>query len=360
MHFPDVEGNLVLAGDFHNHTIYSDGQVTPEVRIWEAWRDGLDILSLTDHPEYLDRAFPEDRGRAFERVKPLAKELGLVLLRGVELTTASAQPPRPPFNDFVVHFLTDESVMKGDFHAAVRAAKEQGATIVWVHPGDDWKRESAWLRDQGWLDGIELRNTGSVGSAGTSYQPGVPSSFYPQVMEWCAKNNLAPFANSDAHWPIDHYHHRLSAGERRDMTLILARTRDENGIKAAIKERRVVAYFDETLWGAKRWVEGIGDAAIGFGATGLIRPRERIYGVFVTNRSSFPFKVFFSADAADAWFRPILVTLAPGSETMVPFVLRREAREFPVTLKLTNVFSGVDQAVVLSRRVGAIEPLTKP
>ena len=58
--FPEVEGYQVLKGEFHIHTLYSDGQVTPEVRVYEAWRDGLDVLAITDHPEYLNVAFPDD------------------------------------------------------------------------------------------------------------------------------------------------------------------------------------------------------------------------------------------------------------------------------------------------------------
>src|SRR5262245_29797158 len=57
--FPDVEGFQVLKADFHSHTIYSDGQVTPEVRVWEAWRDGLDLIAIADHHEMLQIAVPQ-------------------------------------------------------------------------------------------------------------------------------------------------------------------------------------------------------------------------------------------------------------------------------------------------------------
>lgn len=359
IHFPAVGEYQVLKGDFHNHTIYSDGQVTPEVRVWEAWRDGLDVFSITDHPEYIERAIPEERGRAFARVSPLARELGLVLIRGAELTTAHTA--KPPHSDFVVNFITDESAMQGDFFAAIRAAREQGATIVLAHPGAGLTEEVRWLLKEGWLDGIELRNAETAGSKGTGYQPGISAPFYPQVMEWCAQNNLAPFANGDAHWPIDHYFHNLSGSERRAMTLVLARTRDQAGVKEAIRQRRVVAYFSETLWGAEPWVKGIADAAIEFGTIGLIRPAEQVFGLFVTNRSSFPFQVFFSAETADAWFRPVLVNLSPGATTMVPFSLRNKSLpSFAVTLKVANVFTAVGKTLELSRVItGPFEPKTE-
>ncbi|MCQ2137036.1 MAG: histidinol-phosphatase, partial [Bacteroidales bacterium] len=49
---PDVNGFHVYKADLHIHTIYSDADVTPELRVREAWYDGLDIIAITDHIEY--------------------------------------------------------------------------------------------------------------------------------------------------------------------------------------------------------------------------------------------------------------------------------------------------------------------
>ena len=49
---PQILGYNVYKADLHTHTIYSDGNVTPELRVKEAWQDGLDILAITDHIEY--------------------------------------------------------------------------------------------------------------------------------------------------------------------------------------------------------------------------------------------------------------------------------------------------------------------
>ena len=49
---PNVNGYKVLKSDLHAHTIYSDGNVTPEYRVREAWVDGLDVLAITEHIEY--------------------------------------------------------------------------------------------------------------------------------------------------------------------------------------------------------------------------------------------------------------------------------------------------------------------
>ena len=48
---PQLKGYNVYKGDFHIHTSYSDGNVTPASRVTEAWYDGLDIIAITDHYE---------------------------------------------------------------------------------------------------------------------------------------------------------------------------------------------------------------------------------------------------------------------------------------------------------------------
>ncbi|SRR6266568_8018632 len=51
--FPKVGEYQVVTGDFHLHTIFSGGSVLPSERIYEAYSDGLDVLAITDHAEYM-------------------------------------------------------------------------------------------------------------------------------------------------------------------------------------------------------------------------------------------------------------------------------------------------------------------
>ena len=46
---PQVNGYNVYKADLHLHTIFSDGSVTPEYRVREAWYDGLDVVASTEH-----------------------------------------------------------------------------------------------------------------------------------------------------------------------------------------------------------------------------------------------------------------------------------------------------------------------
>ena len=52
IYIPDVEGYKTLKCDFHTHTIFSDGDIKPENRVWEAAIRGLDVIAITDHIEY--------------------------------------------------------------------------------------------------------------------------------------------------------------------------------------------------------------------------------------------------------------------------------------------------------------------
>ena len=67
--FPDIPGYLTLSTDFHIHTVFSDGNVWPSIRVAEALRDSVDAISLTEHLEYqphsADIPHP-DRNRSYE------------------------------------------------------------------------------------------------------------------------------------------------------------------------------------------------------------------------------------------------------------------------------------------------------
>jgi len=86
--FPDLPGYVTLKCDFHMHTVFSDGLVWPTVRVDEAYRTGLDAIALSDHIEYQPHKddIPTNHNRPYEIALGRAKELGVLLIRGVEIT----------------------------------------------------------------------------------------------------------------------------------------------------------------------------------------------------------------------------------------------------------------------------------
>lgn len=88
VNLPDLPGYVTLKCDFHLHTVFSDGNVWPTVRIDEALRDGLDAISITDHMEYNPKKdfIPIDHNAAWKVGNEYAKERNLILVHGTEIT----------------------------------------------------------------------------------------------------------------------------------------------------------------------------------------------------------------------------------------------------------------------------------
>jgi hypothetical protein len=93
VNIPDVAGYLTLKCDFHIHTVFSDGQVWPNVRAEEAWREGLDAIAITDHIEY--QPHKKDMNANLNRPYEIAKETGdnlkVLVVHGSEITRS--MPP---------------------------------------------------------------------------------------------------------------------------------------------------------------------------------------------------------------------------------------------------------------------------
>src|SRR5437867_9053026 len=132
---PDLPGFKTLKADFHLHTVFSDGEVWPTVHVRDAWRDGLDAVALTDHVEYHPHASDVgvDLLRPYAVARPLADELGIILIPGVEITRpAPGSPATIPVGSghFNALFVTDPKALEvPDLEEALRRAQAQGAFV---------------------------------------------------------------------------------------------------------------------------------------------------------------------------------------------------------------------------------------
>src|SRR5512136_1246279 len=84
---PSIAGYETLKCDFHLHTVFSDGEVWPTIRVAEAWRDGLDVIAITDHVDYNphNADLKIDHARSFELARSKAESLGILLIPGIEI-----------------------------------------------------------------------------------------------------------------------------------------------------------------------------------------------------------------------------------------------------------------------------------
>jgi hypothetical protein len=245
VNFPDIPGYKTMVCDFHLHTVFSDGLVWPTIRADEAWREGLDVIAITDHIEY--QPHKDDIPSNFNRASELAGERGEVLdilvIPGSEITR-----DMPPGHLNAI-FIKDADKLNTDtWKQAIDAAAAQDAFIFWNHPGwkgqqsdgiSKWYDEHTEILESDKLHGIEVVN-------GWEY--------YPEVHQWCLDNNLTMLSNSDAHNPILMYVDPLR-GEHRPMTLVFAKDRSVAAIREALFNQRTVVYSKNFLYGKREFLE---------------------------------------------------------------------------------------------------------
>ena len=121
---PDLKGYITLKCDFHIHTVFSDGNVWPTERIVEAYREGLDAISVTDHIEYRPHKddMVDSHNRSYEIAQAAAKIGGIILIKGSEITR-----DMPPGHHNALFLTNSDELDKPAYMDAFRAAKAQNA-----------------------------------------------------------------------------------------------------------------------------------------------------------------------------------------------------------------------------------------
>lgn len=242
---PDIPGYLTLKCDFHVQTIFSGGDVWPTVRVNEAWEQGLDVLAITDHVEYKPD-LPEtksDHNQSYEIAKPLADQLGIILVRGAELS----------FRDVPGHldaiFIKNANLLIRDSWAeAIRECRDQDAFIFWDHPGFDRQQpeKMPW-----WNQYLQKFPAGTIG--GIELFDG--HNYYPDAFKWASKNGMTLLANSNVKGPLEKTYQ--PGIEFRPVTLVFATDRKAESVLYALRNRRTALFFDDKLVGEARFLRAI-------------------------------------------------------------------------------------------------------
>ena len=253
---PSIEGYITLKGDFHMHTVFSDGSVWPEVRVNEAWQDGLDVIAITDHDRYHPNKeyLKYDNNTHYKLAAEAAQSKGILLIQAIEVTR------KMPPGHFNAYFVRDANIPEMEDTAAsafltvMEKLHDQGAVMIWNHPG--WiaqqKDTVKWfpvhqkILDKGWLQGIEVFNA---------------NEWYPICVQWAADKKLAPFANSDVHDPM-RLAYDYSGNVIRPMTLVFVKERSEEAIRQAILNQLTVAWFNGHLAGSEKLLGQLFDKSV--------------------------------------------------------------------------------------------------
>lgn len=320
VNMPDLPGYVTLKCDFHLHTVFSDGNVWPTVRIDEALRDGLDAIAITDHLEYLPKKdfIPVDHNAAWKITESYARERNLILVHGTEITRS--MPP----GHMNALFVQDASMLAVDsVWDAYEAAIKQGAFLLWNHPG--WKSQQPdgiprmydihyKLIKNGWLHGIEFYND---------------SDHYPRAMTFAKEHNLAVFANSDVHSVISE-RFAAPAFNHRPMTLVFAKARTHEALKEALFAGRTLAYFRDMIGGKEEYAKPFFYQCIKVGKPYYQNDKSIFFEV--TNNSDIPFYLENGVPGA-----PATITLAANSSTRI--VLSKKITT-PLAYDVKNILTG--------------------
>lgn len=266
INLPSIDGYTPYKADLHTHTIYSDGHLSMEARIREAWADGLDVMAVTEHLEYRPNEknyvaylngytkegvkaenynfVSKDRPATAEGIHvdfnvpvevaiKAAKKYGVTIIPGIEITRKEGE-----YSHFNALFTTDNNAIYAlETIESIRNAKKQGALVMHNHPG--WMHTNMLMTEYekmvyeaGLLDGIEIMNG---------------AEFYPQAIERAKQYNLFMSSNTDAHYPTAERYKEY--GALRNMTIIYAKDNSLESLREAIEAHRTLAYSFGTLAG---------------------------------------------------------------------------------------------------------------
>lgn len=352
IYIPQVMGYNVYKADLHTHTIYSDGEMTPALRVNEAWCDGLDIIAITDHMEYrrieremfqymdryVDAAYrgkgavntnvlnraPDSKGILVDfnvgskAAAKEAKRLGIMAIQGVEIT-------RGKLGDYNALFTTDNNALYDpNLEQTIRNARAQGAFIMHNHPQYSKRTESTLPKHceefyaKGLIDGIELANG---------------FNRYDRLFDYCFKGNYTPFATSDSHYLMSARFPNAGKEYYRNMTLILAKDCTEESIKEALYAHRTIAYSANILIGEEELLTELFKACVEVRKVGTDWKK---LGVVVKNNSSLPFAI--SKDGKNEY-------VVPANGTAIVYVRRGDK---VLNLTVTNMLYGVGKSPKIS------------
>lgn len=307
--FPDVPGYVTLKTDFHIHTVFSDGNVWPNIRIEEAVKDGLDVISLTEHLEYQphqeDIPHP-DRNRSFILAKEYAKPYDLIVIHGAEITK-----DMPPGHANAL-FIQDANLLNHeDPLTAYRAAAEQGAFVFWNHPNWIQQQPDAkpiisdlhrQLLDENLLHGIEVVNDLTLSE---------------HNLELAIENGMTVIGTSDIHGLVD-WQYGLADGGHRPITLLLSKDRSEESIKEALHAGRTIAWFDDVLIGKEEHVQALVKSCISLTSKDFVGP-SHVEQIVIENKSSAKFILQNRSDM-DFYNHPEIVIVAPKSSIVIEVI----------------------------------------
>ena len=221
-------GYRVLEADFHAHTTFSDGMLSPFDVVMQARRRGLDVVAITEH----NLVFPARLGAWFSHATS-----GPTVVIGEEITTA-------PFHVIALG-LRDRIVSRQPIDDILDDIDRQGAFAIAAHPVRFfWP---ALVRVRGRFGGSELMHPLVYGTGAGGWKWSDMREFWLAARE--EGHPLTAIGSSDYHWfsPL---------GLCR--TLVFANGDDQASVLDALRHGRTVVYdLDGKVYGDATMVSAL-------------------------------------------------------------------------------------------------------
>lgn len=330
---PDIAGYQTLKCDFHMHTVFSDGLVWPTVRVDEAYREGLDVISLTEHLEYRphQKDIQAHHGRSWEIAEKAAAANNILLIRGSEITRSMAP------GHFNAIFLNDcNPLEQKEWRDSFKQAKAQNAFIFWNHPGwarqqpdtTLWWNEHTEIYNNGWMQGIEVANS---------------TTYFPEAHRWCLDKKLAMIGNSDVHQPIQ-MDIDFNKGEHRIMTFVLAKERSIEGVREALDNRRTIVWVKDLLVGEEPYLRELFEKSV---EVVNVDRKTKSCSIVLKNNSDLTF-YFKKTDHEKEmeYFRTF--TIEPQSRHTITVYYPETSKKGQINFEITNLLVQPGQGMAYS------------
>lgn len=275
--YPNIDGYVSLKADLHIHTVFSDGNVWPTIRVQEALRENLDAISLTEHLEYqphMDDIPHPDRNRSYHLAMAEAKEHNLLIVHGSEITRSA-----PMGHNNAVFIKDANPLLTEKAEKSFSEAKKQNAFVFWNHPAwyaqnpkgnpilSDFQKERI---EKGELHGIEVINS---------------VDYSEESLALALAQNLTIMGTSDIHGLIDWDY--TEKGHDRPITLVFAKEKSLESMQEALFAGRTVAVYNSLLVGKEEFLNPLIKASIQVTSAKYI-PDTQILEVQLQNVSSSP------------------------------------------------------------------------
>ena len=315
--FKSPEGKFFISSDLHIHTVFSDGLVWPTIRVDEAIRDSIDLISLTEHIEYqshiVDIPHP-NRNRSFQIASGYVQKQPLAVVHGTEIT--KGMPPGHYNAIFVndVNKFFDSDKKPKEFMDAIKEANNQDAFVFWNHPHWEAQRSDGIARldpihkeiiKKKYLHGIEVVNM---------------FTFSEEAMQIALENNLTMIGTSDVHVLIDWDFKNERESYHRPLTFIIAENRTIKATSDALFQGKTFVWFHDLIIGKEENLydvasENLSVISEGYNSGGMFSA-EKLLKVKLINHSVAPIQLKYLGEFTfHSNFN--FIELAPKSEKEV-------------------------------------------